>query len=131
MADAESTSKKSYPKPEASEYQKPSVSTSKAKTPQGKLLLADEVLLARKPNHERTGQEYEAAALELYNARLTADYNDAVTDFKRRGLDPNKVPRPRVYTAADVLSSQYRKNPEHGDRVWIITTDAKKFVYQL
>lgn len=102
-----------------------------AKKAPGKLLLPDEILLNRKPMQERSGKAHEAAAIEVYNERLSGDYAAALKDAERRGIPANKVPKPKTYTVNDVFASVVVIDPVNGDRVGIVTTDGKKFYLQL
>lgn len=104
---------------------------SKAAKPKGKIMLPDEMLIHRKPAQERTGSEYEADAVAIFNEKNQEEYKSEVEKAKARGINVNLIPRPRTYGPADVFSSKLIKDEVNGDRVGIVLTDSKKFYYQL
>lgn len=109
----------------------PAQDEEKPKRPAGKLLLPDELLLNRKPVQERGGKAYEAAAMEVYNKRLSDDYTAALKHAEGRGIPASKVPKPKTYTVDDVFASVIVKDEVNGNRVGIVTQDGKKFYLQL
>jgi hypothetical protein len=80
---------------------------------------------------ERTGSEYEADAVAVFNEMNLARYNAEVEAAKGRGVNPNLIGKPRSYSAADVFASKLIKDEVNGDRIGIVLTDSKKFYYQL
>src|SRR5574342_120656 len=111
---------------------KPATSSAptKAKS-KGSILLADEMLIHRKPVQERSGAAWESVALEMFNEKTQADYVTIVEDAKRRGINPNMMPKPKLYTPENIFASKLIKDEVAGDRVGIVLTDSKKFYYKL
>ena len=102
-----------------------------AKKPaKGSIILPDEKLIHRKPEHERSGLEFEAEAIESFNEKLAGEYNARLVEAKRRGINPNNIPKPKTYTVNDVLASKLKPNEKEGFQVGIVLVDAKKFYYK-
>lgn len=120
------------PKRKSSEPAQPApAAASKAAKPRGKVVLPDEMLIHRKPAQERTGAEYEQDALEMFNEKAQGEYAAAMEEAKRRGMNPNLVPKPKIYGLANIFSSKLIKDDVRGTRIGIVLDDAKKFYYQL